>query len=485
MASQAFRPDPWRFCAVCDPHQELPFGYERTYIKHLSSQRHLRKTGQSLESFPCTNCSKRFSRESEVHRHLTNGRCSGTPSSRLISGPTTTSSKKHALSVSPDGVPWKIHRIAACTMDAIVGAPPLFASRPTFGHNADQTVQTHSRTDAQIAVNGPLERLVEGALPPRRTATQVNNTASLTTLLLHSPRQNGIVPSLTLSPANLHESIVSDTQTSCALTRVNGTEPLGLSAYEAHDAVHNQPNSPPENTRSHDTPLVSMKSDQEVDQWLSDAMESASLKKDDLAHVQVHSVISSTPAVSLSPLGSLFLLGSPKVSTPRWSFPSVHFPTILIRSFARSPDMPAPMLTKLVGDDHLMSETSPISAVICPDRSTQAVTIVRPKNLDLEPYLIRTPPPKSHGKIEPAPAPSYRPFLWSLPKLSLTLTLTIGTDDKAAHAMAKRTKAFDTYPPIILSSTMPFLDGNSTAQQTTKYERTAWGRDSRISQSMP
>jgi hypothetical protein len=389
MATEISKPELWKFCTACDPHQERPFSVERAYIKHLSSQRHLRKISQPLEAFKCPECGKHFSRQSEVQRHLTNRRCSGTPGSRLITGPTTTSSKKHALSVSPDGVPCKIHRTAACTMDAIVGAPPLFARRPTFGHNADHTVQTHSRTDTPIVVNGPLGRLAENALSPKRTATQVNNTASLTTLLLHYQRQNGMVPSLTLSPAILQESIMSDTQKSCVLTRVNRTEPLGFSAYEGHDAIHNKPTSPPENTKYHDTPSVSIESDKEVDQWLCEAMESASLKRDDLAHVQVQSVISTTPAVNSSSMGSLFLLRSPKVSTPRWSLPSVHFPPFLIRSFARSPDIPAPMLTKLVGDDHLMSETSPVSAVICPERSSTPVSIVRPTDVGRGPHLIR------------------------------------------------------------------------------------------------
>jgi hypothetical protein len=191
MATELSKLEPWRFCTICDPESERSFSVERAYIKHLSSQRHLRKTNRPLDTFECPDCSKHFSRESEIHRHLINGRCSGTPVSRLISRPTTTSSKKHVLSVSPNGVPGKLHRTDMFTMDATVGSPRLFASKATVGHDKVQFMRRHSRTDAQTFVNRPLQRLVEDALPPRRAIIQVHGTTSLTSLLLHTQRQTG------------------------------------------------------------------------------------------------------------------------------------------------------------------------------------------------------------------------------------------------------------------------------------------------------
>jgi hypothetical protein len=242
MATRASGPELWRFCTVCDPQSERPFSVERAYIKHLSSQRHLRTTSQPLKAFDCPDCSKHFSRESEIHRHLTNGRCSGTPASRLITGPTTTSSKKHTLSISPNEVPWKIYRTAVYGTDATVGSPPLFDSRPIFGHKTDQVVQAHSRTKAQVFANRPLERMAEDVLPPRRTIAQVNKAVSLTALLLHNNRQHATAAALALSPDVSHESIDPDTQTSCLLTHTTEIEPQISGTCDAFCAVRNGPN---------------------------------------------------------------------------------------------------------------------------------------------------------------------------------------------------------------------------------------------------
>jgi hypothetical protein len=441
--------EPWRFCTICDPQSERPFSVERAYIKHLSSQRHLRKTSQPLKAFDCPECSKQFSRESEIHRHLTNRRCSGTPGSRLISGPTTTSSKKHVLSVSPNGVPWKSRRTAAYTIDSTVGSPPLFASRPTFRHNVDRVNQAHGRMDTKTIVNRPLERLVEDELPPRRAIARVDRATPLTTLLLHDRRQHGNVQSLALSPTFPHESTNADTQTLFALTDVEETEPLGFGSHDADDATREKKTTAYEEVKFVDKPSASTISDKEVDRWLSDAMKSASLKEDDLSHVQVHSVMSSTPAESLCSLGSLFLLRTPKVLTPRFSFPSPRFSKTVIRSFARSADMPAPMLADLVNSDHLMSETSPLSAVIHPESATQGVPIVRPQDVNREPYLSRTSPPKSdssHGNTEPErlTAPSHQPFRWSMPNPSFsshTKVARIPMTDEELHRVVGWTKA--------------------------------------------
>jgi hypothetical protein len=458
MATRASGPELWRFCTVCDPQSERPFSVERAYIKHLSSQRHLRTTSQPLKAFDCPDCSKHFSRESEIHRHLTNGRCSGTPASRLITGPTTTSSKKHTLSISPNEVPWKIYRTAVYGTDATVGSPPLFDSRPIFGHKTDQVVQAHSRTKAQVFANRPLERMAEDVLPPRRTIAQVNKAVSLTALLLHNNRQHATAAALALSPDVSHESIDPDTQTSCLLTHTTEIEPQISGTCDAFCAVRNGPNLVIED-KSDSTPVSSKESDKEVERWLSDAMKSASLKEDDLAHVQVHSVISSTPAESLGSLGSLFLLRTPKVSTPRFSFPSPRFSKTVIRSFARSADMPAPMLTELIGSDHLMSETSPISAAVCPGLSTQGVPIVRPQDVNREPYLSRTSPPKSdssHGNTGPAPltAQPYRPFRWSLPTPSLSSRMEVARfpmrDDQLDRSVEYLRAAYSNIPSLRL-----------------------------------
>jgi hypothetical protein len=327
MATETSKPEPWRFCAICDPESERPFSVERAYIKHLSSQRHLRKTSQPLKAFYCPDCGKHFSRNTEVQRHLINGRCSGPPSSRLITDNTSASTKKHALSVSPNGVPWKINKTAACTTDATVGSPLHLASRVAVDHDTHQSP---------------------------------------------SP----VIPHVTISP---------DIQTSCASTDENESESW---IFEAHDAIRDVSKVPTTDPEEVEPSLHYRK---EVDQWLSDAMMSASLKDDALAHVRVRPVISSTPIASLGSLGSLFLLRTPKVSTPRFSFPSLHFAEVLAKSFARSAEMPAPMLTELVGDDRFMAEISQRSTMkVVPQSSSTAVPIIRPEFISLGPHLTRT-----------------------------------------------------------------------------------------------
>jgi hypothetical protein len=326
MATETSKPEPWRFCAICDPESERPFSVERAYIKHLSSQRHLRKTSQPLKAFYCPDCGKHFSRNTEVQRHLINGRCSGPPSSRLITDNTSASTKKHALSVSPNGVPWKINKTAACTTDATVGSPLHLASRVAVDHDTHQSP---------------------------------------------SP----VVPHVTISP---------DIQTSRASTDENESESW---IFEAHDAIRDVGKVPTTDPEEVEPSLHYRK---EIDQWLSDAMMSASLKDNALAHVRIRPVVSSTPGTSLGSLGSLFLLRTPKISTPRFSFPSLPFSTTLVRSFARSAEIPAPMLTTLVGDDQMMAETSLTSAMIGPRCSTQEDFTVRPEDVSQRPRLART-----------------------------------------------------------------------------------------------
>jgi hypothetical protein len=362
MATETSKPEPWRFCTICDLESERPFSVERAYIKHLSSQRHLRRTNQPLKDFRCTICSKQFSRESEVQRHLINGRCSGPPGSRLTTESTTTSSMKHALSISPNGVPWKIHRTAASTIDATVGSPPLPASRFTVGHHPAPVVHAYNGTESQVSADRPLQRLVEDALPSRRTVVQIERADSLMTRLLVTHRQPGTEPSLALPSAITHEIVTSNTQTSHALMDENHSKGPGI--YDASGSARDRSTPAPGEIKPANQSSASINSDEQVDHWLSDAMKSASLKEDDLAHVTPRSVISSTPAGSLGSLGSLFLLRSPKVLTPMFSFPSLHFSTKVIRPFARSAEMPGPMLAELVDDELLMTEALHKQAIV-------------------------------------------------------------------------------------------------------------------------
>jgi predicted RNA-binding Zn-ribbon protein involved in translation (DUF1610 family) len=338
MATEISKPELWKFCTACDPHQERPFSVERAYIKHLSSQRHLRKTSQPLEAFKCPECGKHFSRQSEIRRHLINGRCSGTAGFGLTTGPTTTSVKKHALSVSPNEVPWKINKTAACTIDATVGLPPLSAGRVAFGHDADQ---------------------------------------------------------IRIPPVVLHVNVAPDTPTSGVFTDDSEMEPLVFEADDVNEDVRRLPTTAPKAVVPAGMAPNSLQCDKEVDHWLSDAMKSASLKGDNLARVQVESVILSTPGASLGSLGSLFLLRSPKVLSTRYSFPSPHFPAILVRSFARSAEIPAPMLTSLVEDGLCFAETSHTSVRMGTESSTQGVSIVRPENVGQGSHLTQTASPPS------------------------------------------------------------------------------------------
>lgn len=111
MANELFEPEQaWRFCDICDPHNTRPFSAERAYNQHQTSQRHLKKTGQPLQDVFCPECGKSLSRGSIVLRHLASGQCPGRKSSPH---PVLEPSKKHALSVSPNGIVRKVQKTAA------------------------------------------------------------------------------------------------------------------------------------------------------------------------------------------------------------------------------------------------------------------------------------------------------------------------------------------------------------------------------------
>jgi hypothetical protein len=93
-------------------------------------------------------------------------------------------------------------------------------------------------------------------------------------------------------------------------------------------------------------------------QWLSAAMESASLKDDNLAYSQVQGVMSSTPATSMSSWGSLFLKRSPRVAVVGWSHSPLPKVSPHTWSSVRSAEMPAPMLTGPVDEELRMSRST-------------------------------------------------------------------------------------------------------------------------------
>lgn len=132
MANEIFDPEEaWQFCNDCDPNHTRPFSAERAYNKHRTSQGHLKVIGQPLRHISCPECGKLFSRESAIQRHLASGQCLGR---RSTLNAIPESSRKHALSVSPNGIVWKIQKSAASDLEA-GGTSPHPSVAPSVDHS--------------------------------------------------------------------------------------------------------------------------------------------------------------------------------------------------------------------------------------------------------------------------------------------------------------------------------------------------------------
>ena len=131
MTTDLAKAEAWRFCDVCDPLNERAFSAERAYITHLSSRGHLKKSGLPLPNIGCPAYGKRLSRESDIPRHLYTGKCPGRQSAAIDASEFT---RKHGLSISPNGIAYKMQKTAACDFGTSIGvqhAPvPAIVSKP-------------------------------------------------------------------------------------------------------------------------------------------------------------------------------------------------------------------------------------------------------------------------------------------------------------------------------------------------------------------
>lgn len=106
---------------------------------------------------------------------------------------------------------------------------------------------------------------------------------------------------------------------------------------------------------SKDTPITSTaalgEGEGTDDQWLLAAMESVSLKENNLAYSHVQGILSSTPATKMSPLGSFFSKRSLSIVGFKWSLSPL--PKLSPRTWCstRSAEMPAPMLTGPIDEE--------------------------------------------------------------------------------------------------------------------------------------
>lgn len=465
MANEIFEPEQaWRFCDVCDTQKTRPFSAERAYIKHQTSQGHLKNINQPLHNVPCPKCGKSLSQESAVRRHLTSGQCPGhrptlnpipessvplpiswkgpgekvyvtgtfvqwdrkfklhrdkkggfstilqlkpgthhlkflvdgdmttshelpttvdytnilvnyievvaplpeasekqepapaepmpTPGAALTHGqvPGTTlnpipeSSRKHALSVSPNGIAWKIQKSAASYFEAggtslhTLAAPSMSNSswslqRPIPPHLCFENIASSSSKSSEDST---------GSTDPHDNIDEIlaTSTPKLSHATPMGASPDNQTPESDVSPTNRRDRIDDTNDANNELRVVN--EERRLSSPQLDETPITTSTLPPNEG-------------EETDQRLSVAMESASLKDDNFAYSQVQGLMSSTPATSMSSWGSLFLKHSPRLAVVGWSHSPLSKASPRSWSSVRSTEMPAPMLTGPVDEELRMS----------------------------------------------------------------------------------------------------------------------------------
>jgi hypothetical protein len=355
MANEIFEPEQaWRFCDVCDPQNTRPFSAERAYIKHQTSQGHLKKTGQPLQDVVCPKCGKSLSQESAVQRHLTSGQC---PRHRPTLPTIPESSRKHALSVSPNGIAWKIQKSAASEFSA--GGTSLHTSAsPDMGNSSrslHQPIPPHPWSDNVASSSSQLSEYSAGSTDPHDNIDEILTPKLLRVTPVEASPDNQ-TPEPDLIPPNRQDR-TDDTNDS------NNELPV---VHEERRPSSPQPNETPMMPIA--TSTSSSNQGEETDQWLSAAMESASLKDDNLAYPQVQGFLSSTPATSMSSWGSLFLTRSPRIAVLGWSLSPLAKASPHNWSSVRSAEMPAPMLTGPVDEELQMSRSTEDPSTSAPIR---------------------------------------------------------------------------------------------------------------------
>ena len=345
MANEIFEPEQaqW-FCDDCDPQNTRPFNTERAYIKHQTSQRHLKATGQSIQNVPCPECGKSLSRGSAVQRHLTSGQCPGLRSTLHI---IPESFRKHALSVSPNGIAWKIQKCAASDFSA--GGTSLHTSAASsvgnFSWSLHRPVPPHPWSDNVASSSSQPSEDSAGSTGPYDNIDK-NLATSAAKLLGANPVEASV-------DNQTPQSGVIDTHPQDRIDDTNDANNELLVVNEERRPSSPQPNETPITTST-----SSSNQGEETDQWLSIAMQSASLKDDNLAYPHVQGFRSSTPATSMSSWGSLFLRHSPRIAVLGWSHSPLSKASPRSWSSVRSTEMPAPMLTGPVDEELRMSRST-------------------------------------------------------------------------------------------------------------------------------
>lgn len=379
MANAIFEPEQaWRFCDICDPHETRPFSAERAYIKHQTSQRHLKKAGQPLQDVSCPKCGKSLSRGSIVLRHLASGQCPGRrPTSDSISEP----SKKHALSVSPNGIVRKIQKTAAFDFEKGPNggtSPHTSAARSKDAVVTNPAAHVDERGIAQGSADNAcssLSKLVSlYSRPSSDTSSNPARTDDSALPFSHSSKGSGAstihhddmreTPATSLSDSLL--SALANTSPYKQTLRSSLTIHLQEDRLDGADDTNNDSRvihkeRQPSSSRSEDTPITSTVAPDEgkgtEDQWLSNAMESASLNENNLSYSPMQGIFSGTPADSVNSLGSLFLLRTPRTDLNGWNrLPSFKISS-LGRSSLRSVEMPTPLLSGPVDEELRMSRS--------------------------------------------------------------------------------------------------------------------------------
>lgn len=374
MANGIFEPEQaWRFCDVCDPHNTRSFSAERAYNKHQTSQRHLKRTGQPLQDVSCPKCGKSLSRGSIVLRHLASGQC---PGRRPTPNPISEPSKKHALSVSPNGIVRKIQKSTAFDFGNAGASPHASAAR----RKADIVTNSAARIDMRLVAEGHADNIcwsVYEPIPPHsRSNSRTVSKQVRTDKASPSSQSSKVSTGSTFDHDNVRD-VLPATPIDLLLAALVGASParqtLGSASVDHHHKearfdTADEPNSESRTTNEERRPSLSYSDSTPItctaaldkgkgteDQWLSTAMESASLKDENLAYSQVQGLLSSSPATNMSSWGSLFLKHSPRIAGFGWSLsplPKVSPPTW---SSVRSAEMPAPMLTGPVDEELRMS----------------------------------------------------------------------------------------------------------------------------------
>jgi len=373
MANEIFEPEQaWRFCNICDPQNTRPFSAERAYIKHQTSQGHLKRTGQPLQDVVCPKCGKSLSRGSIVLRHVASGQCPGRRSTpNAVSEP----SRKHALSVSPNGIVRKIQKSAAFDFKDGGTSPDTSTARST----AAIVTNSAGHIDKQLMAQGSEDNACWSSYKPisphsRSNSRPFGNQARTDNIAVPSSHSMKVSNASTIHHDNAR-GIPATSPTNLLLTALVEVSPdrqtLGSDSIDRNqedriDDVDDAKNDSDVNNEkprlysphSDDTLTTStatLDEGKETDQWLSAAMESASLENDNLAYSKVQGLLSSTtvtPATNIGSWGSLFLKRSPRIAMGfGWSLSPLPRVSPRTWSSVRSVEMPTPMLTGPVDEE--------------------------------------------------------------------------------------------------------------------------------------